>query len=141
VFAEAVGVLEQTYCQSIGAEFMFIRDLQKTSWLLGKMETSRNTPVFSADPAILAKIGKKEGLKGGEKFDVLERTLNEKTGLTEYKKVGSATVDKKLVWDNRYNAGEEAEEKQLDKDGNPITATVFKGSKKIQPGMLLKFIK
>lgn len=99
------------------------------------------TPVFSADPTILAKIGKKEGLKGGEKFDVLERTLNEKTGLTEYKKVGSATVDKKLVWDNRYNAGEEAEEKQLDKDGNPITATVFKGSKKIQPGMLLKFIK
>jgi hypothetical protein len=99
------------------------------------------TPVFSADPAILAKIGKKEGLKGGEKFDVLERTLNEKTGLTEYKKVGSATVDKNIVWDNRYNAGEEAEEKQLDKDGNPITATVFKGSKKIQPGMLLKFIK
>lgn len=98
------------------------------------------TPVASAEP-ILAKIGKKEGLKGGEKFEVLERTLNEKTGLTEYKKVGTATVDKKLVWDNRYNAGEEAEEKQLDKDGNPITATVFKGSKKIQPGMLLKFIK
>jgi hypothetical protein len=99
------------------------------------------TPVASADPTILAKIGKKEGLKGGEKFEVLERTLNEKTGLTEYKKVGTATVDKKLVWDNRYTAGEEAEEKQLDKDGNPITATVFKGSKKIQPGMLLKFIK
>lgn len=99
------------------------------------------TPVFSTDPAILAKIGKKEGLKGGEKFDVLELTQNQKTGRTEYKKVGTATVDKKLVWDNRYNAGEEAEEKQLDKDGNPITATVFKGSKKIQLGMLLKFIK
>ena len=79
-------------------------------------------------------------MKGGEKFEVLERTVNPKTGLTEYKKIATATVDKKIIWDNRYNAGDEVEV-VLDKDGNPITATPFKGSKKILSGMLLKQLK
>jgi len=79
----------------------------------------------------------KEGLEGGEQFDVLEMVLNQKTGRTEYKVVGSATVDKKIVWDNRYNAGDKSEV-VLDKNGAPITATLFKGGKNIQPGMLLK---
>ncbi|MFM7684267.1 MAG: hypothetical protein ACKO7P_16235 [Bacteroidota bacterium] len=98
------------------------------------------TPVLTTNP-ITAQIGKKEGLKGGEKFDVLEMTLNPKTGLTEYKKVGSVTADKKVIWDNRYNAGDKSETEQLNKEGNPITATPFKGSKKIQPGMLLIQVK
>lgn len=38
--------LEQTYCRSIGAEFMFIRDPQKLKWLQDRMEKSRNTPDF-----------------------------------------------------------------------------------------------
>lgn len=96
-------------------------------------------PVISVNP-ITSQIGMKEGLKGGESFDVLEMTLNSKTGLTEYKKVGSAKADKKIIWDNRYNAGVQAEQ-MLDKDGNPISATPFKGGKKIQPGMLLKQVK
>jgi hypothetical protein len=96
-------------------------------------------PVLTVNP-ITAQIGMKEGLTGGESFDVLEMTFNQKTGLTEYKKVGSAKADKKIIWDNRYNAGEQAEQ-VLDKDGNPITATLFKGGKKIQPGMLLKQVK
>jgi len=96
-------------------------------------------PVLTVNP-ITAQIGMKEGLKGGESFDVLEMTLNPKTGLTEYKKVGSATADKKIIWDNRYNAGEKVEQ-MLDKEGNPITATPFKGGKSIQPGMLLKQVK
>lgn len=96
-------------------------------------------PVLTVNP-ITAQIGMKEGLKGGERFDVLEMTLNPKTGLTEYKKVGSATADKKIIWDNRYIAGEKVEQ-MLDKDGNPITATPFKGGKSIQPGMLLKQVK
>ena len=96
-------------------------------------------PVLTSNP-ITAQIGMKEGLNGGESFDVLEMTLNPKTGLTEYKKVGSAKADKKIIWDNRYNAGEQVEP-VLDKDGNPITATPFKGGKTIQPGMLLKQVK
>lgn len=97
-------------------------------------------PVLTSKP-ITAQIGLKEGLKGGEKFEVLEMMVNPKTGLTEYKKIATAKVDKKIVWDNRYNAGNEVEEPVLDKDGNPITSTAFKGSGKIQPGMLLKLVK
>lgn len=96
-------------------------------------------PVLTVNP-ITAQIGMKEGLKGGERFDVLEMVFNQKTGTTEYKKIGTATADKKIIWDNRYNAGEQAEQ-VLDKDGNPITATPFKGGKTIQPGMLLKLVK
>lgn len=96
-------------------------------------------PILSVDP-ITAQIGMKEGLKGGEKFDVLEMTQDPKTGLTEYIKVGSVTADKKLIWDNRYNAGEKVEQ-VLDDKGNPINATTFKGGKSLQPGMLLKQVK
>jgi 2-oxoglutarate dehydrogenase E1 component len=41
--------LEVTYCQSIGAEYMFIRNPEILSWLQNKMETSKNTPEFSSD--------------------------------------------------------------------------------------------
>lgn len=42
--------LEETYCQSIGAEFMFIRNLEIEGWLKQRMESTRNTPAYS--PAI-----------------------------------------------------------------------------------------
>ncbi len=96
-------------------------------------------PVMTGSP-LTAQIGMKEGLKGGEKFDVLEMTMNPKTGLTEYKKVGSATADSKVIWDNRYTVGE-GTAPVLDENGNPITSTKFSGSSKIQPGMLLKQVK
>ena len=51
-----------------------------------------------------AKIGMKEGLEGGEKFDVLKPSFNRKTGASEFKKVATITVDKKNVWDNQYIA-------------------------------------
>lgn len=41
--------LKQTYCQSIGAEFLFIRDPMLVNWLQSKMELSRNTPEFTND--------------------------------------------------------------------------------------------
>jgi len=41
--------LDQTYCQSIGAEFRYIREPEMLQWLQQKMESSRNTPVFSID--------------------------------------------------------------------------------------------
>jgi len=96
-------------------------------------------PVLTINP-ITAQIGMKEGLSGKERFDVLEMVFNQKTETTEYKKVGTATADKNIIWDNRYNAGENTKPK-VNKDGAPITATLFKGSKTIQPGMLLKQVK
>lgn len=41
---DIIAHLEQTYCQSIGAEFAYIRDPEKLKWLQGKMESTKNTP-------------------------------------------------------------------------------------------------
>lgn len=41
--------LQQTYCQSIGAEFRYIRNPETVEWLQSKMESSRNTPNFSIE--------------------------------------------------------------------------------------------
>lgn len=96
-------------------------------------------PLYSGSP-ITAKIGMKEGLEGGEKFEVLEQRLNSKTGLTEYNKVGEIKVNRKLIWDNRYNAGmEENESKKSDEN---IDKTTFEGPDgKFFAGMLIKQIK
>ncbi len=98
------------------------------------------TPLYTGYP-ITAKIGMKEGLEGGEKFEVLEQMIDKKTGLTVYKNKGVIKVDKKLIWDNRYNAGESPKNPVLDKDGKPITVTTFKGGKKFYSGMLIRQLK
>ena len=41
--------LKQTYCRSIGAEYMFIRNPEILTWLQEKMESTRNTPHFSTE--------------------------------------------------------------------------------------------
>ena len=98
---------------------------------------------MSLDP-VTADIGTKEGIKGGEKFEILELVIDPKTGASEYKTVGKVKVDKKKVWNNEYNLND-GKEVELDKDGNPIpqlTATSFKGgSSKLYPGLLLKQVK
>ncbi len=95
------------------------------------------TPIYSVDP-IIAKIGLKEALEGGDKFDVLEMAVNKKTGLTEYVVVGQVKVDKKSIWDNRYNM-ENVEELT---ENAKLVGTSFKGGgKKIMSGMLLRQVK
>lgn len=39
--------LEETYCQSIGAEYMYIRSPKRLKWLQDKMESRKNTPDLS----------------------------------------------------------------------------------------------
>jgi len=41
-----IGHLQQTYCQSIGAEYMYIRSPEIVEWLQHRMESVRNTPSF-----------------------------------------------------------------------------------------------
>lgn len=41
--------LEQTYCSSIGVEYVFIREENIVSWLQQKMESSKNTMEFSSE--------------------------------------------------------------------------------------------
>ena len=92
------------------------------------------TPLLSGDP-LSAKIGLKEGLEKGHKYEVLEQILKE-DGLTEYKRVGVITVDKEHIWDNRYLAEEEKE-----KTFSKLNYTLFKGTKnKFYSGMLIRQI-
>lgn len=42
-------LIEQTYCQSIGAEYKYIRNPEKIKWFEQRMESERNTPNFSID--------------------------------------------------------------------------------------------
>ena len=42
-------LLEDTYCQSIGAEYKYIRNPEKVKWFEERMEKERNTPNFSIE--------------------------------------------------------------------------------------------
>jgi len=46
---EIVDHLKQTYCGTIGSEYMFIRNPEKVNWLEKRIEGSKNATSFSAD--------------------------------------------------------------------------------------------
>jgi len=46
---EIISHLEQTYCQSIGVEYMFIRKPEMVEWLKNKMEPGKNQPLFNRE--------------------------------------------------------------------------------------------
>lgn len=98
------------------------------------------TPLTGTDP-LAAKIGMKEGLEKGDKYEVLEQSTDEQ-GKISYKRKGVISVEKDKIMDNRYAAGEEP----LDEEGNPIKPenifefTTFKGGKGYYPGMLIRQI-
>lgn len=96
------------------------------------------------DGTIYAKIGLKEGLTAGDVYEVLERVVDQETQQVSFNKVGSVKVDKKEIWDNRYEAEEEMKEIQEAGKGNvsTLTATAFKGKiKNVHPGMYLRLEK
>ncbi len=45
---DIIAHLENTYCQSIGAEFIYMREPTVVKWLQERMEKNKNTPNFSA---------------------------------------------------------------------------------------------
>lgn len=94
-------------------------------------------PLYSGSP-LTAKIGMKEGLEGGEKFEVLEQVIDPKTGIAEYKKKGIIKVDKNLIWDNRFNDGQAISAETSTKSA--IDVTTFEGGEKFYSGMLIRQI-
>jgi len=96
--------------------------------------------LFSGQP-ITAKIGTKEGLEGDEKFEVLEVIENE-TGETTYKSIGTIKVDKDQIWDNQYNLinGKPAA-MESDPSKPALESTTFKGGKKFEKGMVIRQLK
>ncbi len=55
---QIISALQETYCRSIGVEYMHLQDPQERAWLQERMEPSRNRPRFSRDEklAILNKL-------------------------------------------------------------------------------------
>ena len=99
------------------------------------------TPIYTAEP-LTAKIGLKESLENGDKFEVLEQELDEKTGKTKYVRKGVVKVDGSQIWDNRYMAGELAAEDSTKSALPKIDRTLFKGGKDdYYEGMLIRQIK
>ena len=109
-----------------------VRNVEKVfSKLTKKYEDFKPKVPLAEFSPLTAFIGMKEGLKGGETFEVLNEEFDNKTGRTIYKSVGTIKVDKKLVWDNRYSAGEESSSK--------LDRTTFKGKvKKATFGSLIR---
>ncbi|WP_305044077.1 2-oxoglutarate dehydrogenase E1 component [Geoalkalibacter sp.] len=46
---EILEVMQQTYCRSVGVEFMHIQDPDERQWLKDRMEGTRNRPAFSPE--------------------------------------------------------------------------------------------
>lgn len=112
-----------------------------TARLQKKFEAFRTkTPLLTTQPEITAQIGLKEGLEGGNKYEVLEKIQDPETNIVTYKRVAVIKVDKKKIWDNRYAADIERAEDAAAKV-QTISATHFTGSNKnIYPGMLIRQI-
>lgn len=62
---DLMNALRDTYCRSIGAEFMYISNPIEKRWLQQKLESIRSTPNFSADKKkhILDRLTAAEGLE------------------------------------------------------------------------------
>ncbi|MCB0388251.1 MAG: hypothetical protein KDD23_06015 [Winogradskyella sp.] len=117
-------------------ELITVATLKASDAVIAKLQRTyevfrTKTPLLSGDP-ITAKIGLKEGLEKGDKYEVLEQIIN-KVGKTEYKQIGVIKVEKNLIWDNRFMATDENE--------SELEYTTFKGSKnKYYQGMLIRQI-
>lgn len=106
-----------------------VADLQKNF-----DEFKVKVPLLTTEP-YTAQIGKKEGITGKSKFEVLE--VMEKDGRTEYKRVGVIKPIEDRIWDNRFMAAEERAE------GANLGFTTFKkvSGGKFYPGMLIREIR
>jgi 2-oxoglutarate dehydrogenase E1 component len=62
---ELINALRETYCQSIGAEYMYISDQVKKRWWQQKLESIRSKPNFTAEQKkhILDRVTAAEGLE------------------------------------------------------------------------------
>ena len=98
------------------------------------------------DGKLGAYIGKKESIKGGDKFNVFIPE-EDKDGNVTWKQVGSIKVDKNGVWDNSEGAGVKiegaAEDGEEEEANTALTYTVFsdKPSKKIGEGCMIRLAK
>lgn len=125
------------------AELIDIATVNASDAVLAKLEKKYDvfktkTPILTTDP-VTAAIGMKEGVEAGDRYEILEKSVDSETGKTSYKRVGTVKVSADQIWDNRFMAGEERE---LTGEGQSFTSTKFEGDgKNLYPGLLLRQIK
>ena len=108
------------------------------SKLQRKFEPFRTkTPLYSIEP-LAAKIGLKEDLEDGDKFEVLEQVLNT-DGKINYVRKGTIKVDGSHIWNN-LNTIEELEATGASSIQGE-SYTIFNGGGEFAPGMLIRQIK
>lgn len=93
------------------------------------------TPLHTVEP-LTAKIGLKEGLEAGDKFEVLEQ-VQDANGKIQYVRKGIIYVDGNNIWDNRYTVEELA---AMGKSNPQNQFTFFRGGSGYAPGMLIRQI-
>lgn len=126
-------VLSRKFTQEEALKLAVKRSMEKVlAKLERKYEVFRTkTPLVGLDP-LTADIGTKECVEKGDKYEVLEKSIDKKTNRTVYKRKGLLVVD--VVGNNIDDGSEEIE------DGASMqTQTIFKGkSKGLYTGMLLR---
>ena len=87
----------------------------------------------------------KEGLEAGDKFEVLEQNIDQKTGVSTYKSLGKIKVGKEMIWDNIQSTGEiPVVDPVVDPAAKPapvLDRTTFSGGKKYYSGLLIRQLK
>ena len=135
-------VLKGKYSRTELVRTICARSMDKNIVALAKQyeDFKVKTPVYSIltnqkgkIEGYAAKIGMKEGIKDGSKFQVVQRIQDPETGKTKYKYVATVKAKKGKVWDNRYNAVLE----QADGATLPYTTFTKTSGGEILPGMLL----
>ncbi len=126
------------YTQRTEEELIAIATVRAIDAVIAKLQRKfevfrTKTPLFTVDP-LAAKIGMKEGLKKGDRFEVLEQVMD-RHGRTKYKRRGVIKVNKKHIWDNRYEAGKGGD---ASNEASQLGYTTFKGSGKYYSGMLIR---
>ena len=119
-------LIQQTIIRNI--DKLFVK-LQKSYEVFAPV-----SQIISVNP-LMADMGMKEGLEGGESFNLLEPVLDPATGEVEWKSIGVVKVDKKGIWDNRYTLTDEAPAADATAE---LKGTVLSANKKAAVGMVVK---
>lgn len=149
---DIIAHLEKTYCQSIGVEYMFIRNPEVVTWLQERMEKTQNIPNFSKEEkkTILNKlieaytfenflatkfVGQKRfSLEGGESFLPALNALMEqgvKLGIEDYV-IGMAHRGRLNVLANIMN--KPSKDIFAEFEGRPSEDSLFDGDVKYHMG-------
>ncbi len=135
-------VLKGQYARTELVRTICARSMDKNIVALAKQyeDFKVKTPVFQVlsngrgkIEGYAAKIGMKEGITEGSKFQVVQQIQDPETGKTTYKYIATVKAKKGCIWDNRYNAVLEQDEGA----SLPYTTFVKVSGGEILPGMLL----